>query len=357
MGVTAVVLLVITLATGYLTIHFLNPYAKQFGLVDIPNHRKHHSTPTALIGGISIYVAILVASLLYQALDIAMITYLMCSTILVILGVLDAQEDLSPHYRLIVESIVALGMCFMAGMYLKDLGDLTGSGTIEIQKTGYLLTVIAVIAAINAFNMIDGIDGLLGITSIITFWTLGALCYRGGNEVGVLFAVIVILALLPYLAVNLQVPLIKQAKIFMGDTGSMLIGFTVVWLLVLGTQTQSINHTSFAAPTALWIIAIPLMDMVRVMLGRYFSGKSIFAADRTHLHHILLQYNNTKHNALLKISALVSTSCLIGVMLEVFNLPDYISLALFLIAFGLYTSVIGYLQKRIIQQSLSLNSL
>lgn len=352
MGVSAVVLLVVTLLAGYLTISLLNPYAKQLGLVDIPNHRKHHHTPTALIGGISIYVAILIASLMVQTLDIITTTYLMCSTVLVILGILDAREDLSPHYRLIVESIVALSMCFMAGLYLRDLGDLVGTGNVQLEKTGYLLTVIAVIAAINAFNMIDGIDGLLGVTSIITFWTLGALFYRGGNEVGLLFAVIVTLAVLPYLAVNLQLPFIKQAKIFMGDTGSMLIGFTVVWLLVLGNQPQ---HNSFSAPTALWIIAVPLMDMVRVMLGRYFSGKSIFTADRTHLHHILLQYNNTKHNALIKISALVSTFCLIGVVLEVLHVPDYVSVALFIMTFGAYTSVMGYLQKRLAQPSLGLN--
>ncbi len=180
-------------------------------------------------------------------------------------------------------------MCLGSGMHIQSLGNILGFGDVALNPVlGYFITVVAVLSAINAFNMIDGIDGLLGISSLITFAGMGVLFSLNHDTANMKLALIISVALIPYLVANLGFSSpAKFKKIFMGDTGSMLIGFTVVWLLIQGTQAHGEQHPSFSASTALWLIAFPLMDMVRVIGDRLLRGKSPFNADRSHLHHIL----------------------------------------------------------------------
>ena len=121
MGAQALLLVITTLLAGYLSIIIITPLAKTIGLVDLPNYRKHHQEPTALVGGLSVFIALTIASLISQPLNTEIVTYLACSAILVTLGVLDDRQGLSPQHRLIVESIIALVMCLFAGLYLNNL--------------------------------------------------------------------------------------------------------------------------------------------------------------------------------------------------------------------------------------------
>ena len=340
MSFAGVALIVVFIST--LSILLLIPVAEQVGLVDVPNNpRKLHQGKPPLIGGLSTYIGLVIGLSLFMQPNHTSLTYFICSSIIVALGVMDDAKDLSPKLRLVVQSMVAVIMCAGSGLYIENLGNLFGFGDFHLDVFGYGVTVVAVLAAINAFNMIDGVDGLLGMSSLISFLGLSALFFLNGDQDGMYLALLISLALVPYLLVNLQCPPLKLKKIFMGDTGSMLIGFTVVWLLIHGSQGER-GTTSFSAATALWLIAFPLMDMTRVILTRYRNGKAVFDADRSHLHHILLR-RSTPRGVLLKITALVAFFAAIGITLNVTQSSDFTVFALFLIAFAVYVKAVNKL--------------
>jgi UDP-GlcNAc:undecaprenyl-phosphate GlcNAc-1-phosphate transferase len=154
-----------------------------------------------------------------------------------------------------------------------------------------------------------------------------------GNSGYLTYPLILATATLPYLMFNLGYFKKHTKKIFMGDAGSMFIGLSVIWLLTIGTQG---DNASFRPVTALWICAIPLMDMLAIVIRRYRKGKSPFKPDRDHLHHILQRAGLSSRQTLLVISTASVVMSLIGVLGEYFQVPESIELALFVMMFVLY---------------------
>ncbi|MGK0270229.1 MAG: UDP-GlcNAc:undecaprenyl-phosphate GlcNAc-1-phosphate transferase [Cocleimonas sp.] len=140
-----------------------------------------------------------------------------------------------------------------------------GFGVIELSWLAYPVTALAVLGAINAFNMVDGIDGLIGGLSVTSATALGILFYLNGNSIMMMFSLILASVLIPYLLFNLCLLGKRRKKIFMGDAGSMFFGLSIVWLLALDSQQE---HAAFRPATALWVIAVLLMDMAAIMIRR-----------------------------------------------------------------------------------------
>ncbi|MCG2582383.1 MAG: UDP-N-acetylglucosamine--undecaprenyl-phosphate N-acetylglucosaminephosphotransferase, partial [Marinobacter sp.] len=204
---------------------------------------------------------------------------------------------------------------------------------------GPLITIAAVIGATNAFNMIDGIDGLAGSMSLVTLLSLSFLFLQApGNRLELALAFSIAIALLPYLAANLRMPPFKK-KIFMGDAGSMFIGFSIVWLLVKGTQPET---QALRPVTALWIIAIPLMDMVAIMVRRARKGQSVMKPDREHLHHIFMRAGFTDRESLLVITLVSLVFASIGLAGERFQVPEWLMFTLFVGMFAAYDWVLSH---------------
>ncbi len=174
-----------------------------------------------------------------------------------------------------------------------------GLGDVNLGFIGIFFTYFAIVVAINAFNMIDGIDGLIGCLSLNTFTSIAILFLMSGNTEYVSYPLIIAAAILPYLMYNLGIFKSETKKIFMGDAGSMFIGLSVIWLLCMGTQG---DDTSFRPVTALWVCAIPLMDMLAIVVRRVRNGKSPFKPDRDHLHHILQRVGFNPRQTLIIIS-------------------------------------------------------
>lgn len=359
MGFAGIFLLVFVISS--ISIFLLTPLAIKFHLVDIPNsERKFHQGDIPLIGGVSMYAGLVMGVSLFIAPSSSSLTYFVCSSIIVALGVIDDVRELSPRLRLFVQMGVAALMCAYGGTHIHYLGTMFGTSTalVLLEPFGYVVTGFAVLAAINAFNMIDGIDGLLGVSSLVIFASMGLLFYQNNDIVNMKLTLILVGALIPYLIANLaggvQEKHKRISKIFMGDTGSMLIGFTVVWLLIQGTQPPLAVSTDgvkvgFSAAIALWLIAFPLMDMVRVIIDRALQGRSPFKADRTHLHHILLACGDTKQMALLKISTLSAFFAVAGITMHSSGLQEVTVFLIFLAAFAIYTVRVRHLQKKLAQ--------
>ena len=337
-----IVLFATTFLLTLAAIFILIPVANKIGLVDKPHGRKQHVGSIPLIGGISIFSGV---ALTLSWFGLPMDThwyYLLCGGTIVILGVFDDFLDLSVKLRLCAQVIIALVMMYGLQLYVGNLGNLIGTGDLKLGYIGIPFTVVAVIAAINAFNMIDGIDGLAGMLSGVSFVSLTLMMGVGGQLEHAVLPMVLVFAIIPYLLFNLDLVGKGKGKIFMGDAGSMLIGLSVIWLLIVGSQSDS---ASFRPVTALWVIAIPLMDMVAIMIRRVRKGQSPFMADREHLHHIFLRLGLNSRQSLVVITSLASMLATIGVVGEYLLVPDGVMLLLFLLMFAIYSLSLQYIWR------------
>ncbi|MBA0219397.1 UDP-N-acetylglucosamine--undecaprenyl-phosphate N-acetylglucosaminephosphotransferase [Pectobacterium brasiliense] len=318
---------------------FARSIAGKIGLVDRPNYRKRHRGLVPLVGGISVYAGICFTYFITDQYILNFRLYLLCAGVLVFIGVLDDRFDISVKIRAVVQAFVAVVMMAFAGLTIHNLGFIFGPWQMGLGPFGYLVTLFAVWAAINAFNMVDGIDGLLGGLSSVSFGAMGILLYLNGHANLALWCFAMIAATLPYILLNLGM-FGPRYKVFMGDAGSTMIGFTAIWLLIQTTQgpQHPINPV-----TALWIIAIPLIDMIAIMYRRLRKGMSPFSPDRQHIHHLMMRAGFSSRQAFVLITLAAALLAAVGVLGEYFFfIPEWFMLALFLLAFLLY----GYCLKR-----------
>ena len=330
-----------------LAIKFFKPVAIEVGLVDKPNERKQHAGHIPLIGGISIFMAVLAASLIWLPNTLELRMYLIASAMMVFIGALDDKFDLRVRVRIVGQIIIASLMIYGVGGYISNVGNLFGFGDVTLGPMGILFTYVAIIVVINAYNMIDGIDGLIGSLSINTFTSIGILFIMSGQTDYLSYPLILATATIPYLMFNLGVfeKLLGKdtKKIFMGDAGSMFVGLSVIWLLTMGTQGE---QASFKPVTALWICAIPLMDMLAIVVRRYKNGKSPFKPDRDHLHHILQRVGFSSRQTLIIISTIAVAMSGIGLAGEYFNISEAAMLLGFLVTFVLYDVTIRIVVRK-----------
>ncbi len=325
--------LVIVFLFSFLFLLAARKVATKIGLVDKPNFRKRHQGLVPLVGGISVYAGICYTFFITDYHIPHGHLYLICAGLLVLVGALDDRFDISVKIRALVQAGVAVAMMSFANLTLRNLGHLIGPWEMVLGPFGYLFTLFAVWAAINAFNMVDGIDGLLGGLSCVSFGAMGIIMYDSGHMDLALWCFAMIAATLPYILLNLGI-LGRRYKVFMGDAGSTLIGFTVIWILLQSTQGES--HPMNPV-TALWLIAIPLMDMIAIMYRRLRKGLSPFSADRQHIHHLIMRAGFTSRQAFVLITVAAALLAAIGVIGEHLPLvPEWLMLVLFFFAFLLY---------------------
>jgi UDP-GlcNAc:undecaprenyl-phosphate GlcNAc-1-phosphate transferase len=325
---------------SFISLFVFRKLAKRVGLVDKPNERKHHIGQIPLIGGISIYCTFMITLFAFFPITRSLLLYVACSSILIVLGALDDRFDLSFKTRLVVQAGISLAMILIGYKSLHYLGAMFTDEAFTIPTyLSYLVTIFAVIGAINAFNMVDGIDGLLGGLASVTFSALGLMFFLAGKDNLALFCMLFVCAMLPYIMLNLGFPFGRRFKVFMGDAGSMFIGFTAIWLLIEASQSD--NVLVIRPVTALWFIALPLMDMVCIMTRRLRKGQSPFKPDREHLHHICQRMGLSSSTALLVICLLASLMAGVGILSELYNVSESIMFFSFLVIFAIYFFVIA----------------
>ncbi|MFM5558204.1 MULTISPECIES: UDP-N-acetylglucosamine--undecaprenyl-phosphate N-acetylglucosaminephosphotransferase [Aeromonas] len=323
---------------SFIILFFFRKLAKRINLVDRPNERKLHQGVVPLVGGISIYFTLMLVLWFKPELLINSDVYVLCASVLVMMGAIDDKYDVDYRVRLVVQILISCAMIFAAGLSLKSLGYILFGHEINLGPLGYIFTIFAVLGAINAFNMVDGIDGLLGGLTMVTFGALSYIHYADGQLPLARFCILIMIVVIPYICLNLGFPFGGRKKVFMGDAGSMLIGFTVIWVLLQGTQGPKAQMTPV---TALWLIAIPLMDMTCIMVRRIRKGASPFKPDREHLHHICLRAGLSSHQALVVICGVATLLAVVGIALEYGGVPEWISLLLFALVFFLYYQLLN----------------
>ncbi|MAO13066.1 UDP-N-acetylglucosamine--undecaprenyl-phosphate N-acetylglucosaminephosphotransferase [Marinobacter sp.] len=311
----------------------LRPVAQRVKLLDQPDHRKLHKGAVPLIGGLSAFVGFGVAWLIWMPVASAHSLFLVCAALLVMVGAVDDARDLPAKFRLAVQVVLGAVLTFGSGISLTTFGDLFGFGEISLGYLGPWVTIAAVIGATNAFNMVDGIDGLAGSLSLVALVSLAFVFMADARfNAELVLAIAIACALVPYMMANLRIPPFR-CRIFMGDAGSMFIGFAVVWLLVNATQP---GEMAMRPVTALWIIAIPLMDMVAIMVRRARKGQSLMKPDREHLHHIFMRAGFSDREALLMITIVALVFAGIGLAGEYFDVAEWLMFTAFVGLFAVY---------------------
>lgn len=326
--------LFVTFFGALLTLLIMRPIAIKIGLVDKPNYRKRHQGAIPLIGGISLFIGNLCFYLLeWEQMRLPSL-YIFSIFVLLVIGILDDRFDISPFLRAGIQAVLAMLMIDLGNLYLDHLGQIIGPFQLTLGSIGLIITVLATIAAINAFNMIDGIDGLLGGLSMVAFISIGILLVMDNQLDLAYWSFALIIAILPYFMMNLGIPFGAKFKVFMGDAGSTLIGFTIIWILLLSTQGK--GHPMNPV-TALWIIAIPLIDMIAIMYRRLRKGKSPFRPDRLHVHHLMMRAGLTSRQAFLLITFIAAICATIGILGEVFYINEWIMFSAFILLFFMYS--------------------
>lgn len=287
------------------------PLARRAGFVDHPNARKQHGMPVPLIGGVVVFVGLIMAGLttgLWRGEGWGW--FLAAAVVLTVIGTLDDIFDLSARWRFLWQGITVALACAASGVYIETLGALFGGGAVRLAGlAGLGFTVLCALACINAYNMIDGIDGQAGGVTLLTLAGVAILSAAAGHNGTGLFAALACLALLTYLMFNLEIPLLRGWKMFLGDGGSTVLGFLVLWLVVAGSQRDG----SFPPIVAVWLVGVPILDMLAVFARRLLRGRSPFSADRTHIHHLLLDRGLHPRQALIRVMAMHGAMVAFGV--------------------------------------------
>jgi len=275
------------LAPLFATLLLMLPVAqltRKMGLVDLPDHRKQHSAATPLSGGMTFFLAVFGYLAIFGASSMALTLGGLCALIFV-LGVTDDMMDLSARFRIIIQTIAALLMVFVGGLQIHSIGNIAFGEDITFSGWGSVaFTAMCTVGVINSINMIDGLDGLSGSIVTISFVALAYLALSVGDSGSAQILIACIGGLIGFLCFNSRI-LVNRARIFLGDAGSMLLGFLLLWFCIKLSQGEGAPLSPVVAG---WIFGLPLVDTVSVMVGRMLRGESPLAANRDHFHHQLV---------------------------------------------------------------------
>lgn len=263
-------------------------FAPKLGLIDVPNHRSIHQRITPRGAGIGMIFAVIFSDLIFYNTTVFTHFWTLVGIFIVfIIGVLDDHRNTSPKTKFII-IFIAVMMFYQDGIVIDSLGTIFGYD-LRLGWFALPFTMFAVAGFTNALNLSDGLDGLAGSLSIVILSVLFIVGYTHNDTFMISLSLSFIVTTLAFLWFNWN-----PAKIFMGDSGSLTLGVVI--------SVLSIKALDYMAPAIILLIAaLPIKDTIIVMVRRKRNAKSMFAADKTHLHHIILKFfkGNVKKAVLL----------------------------------------------------------
>lgn len=311
LGIVAILSLAFIIA--YLITPLVIKLAPRVGAVDRPNLRKVHTRTMPRMGGLAIYIAYVTTLLTTQAIDTRLVGLLTGGTLIMLLGLADDIRNLSPHVKLLGQILAALSLVAF-GVQVDFITNPISGGLVTLGILAIPLTVLWLVGITNAVNLIDGLDGLAAGVSAVAAIVLAVVGWRSGALDVAIWALILAFATLGFLRYNFH-----PARLFMGDSGSMFLGFNLAALSLL-SLTKSATAFSLVIPFV--ILGIPILDTLCAIVRRFLGGQPIFQADKEHLHHRLLGLGFSHRATVLVIYAISGTFGLSAIALTYFNRPE-----------------------------------
>ncbi|NLK43737.1 MAG: undecaprenyl/decaprenyl-phosphate alpha-N-acetylglucosaminyl 1-phosphate transferase [Tissierellia bacterium] len=315
--------------------------AIKIGAVDIPkDNRRVHKEPMPHMGGLAIFFAVIIVTLIFLPLSREIISIILGGTIIVMGGILDDLRDLNPKAKFMFQ--IAAGLVIIIGGVKVDFVTNPFSRDIALLDLRWLsipITLFWIVGITNTLNFIDGLDGLSAGVAMISSLTLMIVAARFGYSNIIVLSAAMAGACLGFLPYNFN-----PAKIFMGDTGALFLGFMLAAVTIEGVM-KSVATIAIVAP--ILILSVPIFDTTFAICRRLLNGQSIVAADKGHLHHRLLNRGFSQRKSVLILYSISAAFGLIAILVSQANSKQavYLSLAL-LIGSVIVAAKLGIFEKR-----------
>lgn len=282
------------LVTVLVVTPFVIKFAIKIGAVDKPNARKVHSKVMPRIGGLAIFIGVVVGYFAGGLHNENVTAITLGAIIVVLIGIIDDFKELSAKIKLLGQ-LVAASLIVASGLTI-DFISIEFLGNIDLGIWSYPLTIFWIVAMMNAINLIDGLDGLSAGVSAIAIGTIAVLAAMNGNLLILTIAAILLGSIIGFLFYNFN-----PAKLFMGDSGSLFLGYSIAILSLLGLY-KSVTLFSFIVPIIL--LGVPVFDTTFAIIRRLVNKQPVMAPDKSHLHHRLLSLGLSHRNTVLAIYGL-----------------------------------------------------
>ncbi|WP_440995048.1 hypothetical protein [Arhodomonas sp. SL1] len=302
-------------------IQALKPVAPALGLVDHPGGRKQHRGEIPLVGGIAIFVGLLVGLPAGYGIVPAAAPLVTGMAALLALGIVDDARGMRGITKLGCQVAVVTLVVIWGGVAIERVGALPGIGTVSLGPAAVPFTIFALVGLINAVNMLDGLDGLAGGVVLGGFGWLLLLAGLQGQSLHMAVSGLLLAAVAAFLLLNARLPWRPRAEVFLGDAGSMSLGLALGWCIVGLSQVEA----AVISPVAyLWVVAVPVIDTLSLMVRRVLRGRHPFSADRDHLHHLFLRAGFTPGEASYCLVGISLAAGGIGILGGLAGVPDWL---------------------------------
>ena len=345
-GHNVLLIVFVTFITSLLLVPIVKKIAIHVNAMDMPNERKVHKVPMPRMGGLAIFLSFMLGYMLYARESTMMLSVLIGSFLIVICGMLDDISPIRARYKFIIQIVAASAVCIYGNLTL-DYISILGLNMYFPAPLNYVITIFFMVAIMNAINLIDGLDGLAAGISSIYFITISIIAFilnqMGGLDV--ILSLIMAGATLGFLVHNFP-----PASIFMGDSGSLFLGYIISVIALLGFKATTL--TTLIIPIC--ILAIPIFDTVAAIIRRLLKGQNIGKPDKEHFHHQLLKMKFSPRTTILIIYSITILFSAVSVFFVLGDQKEamiiYIILMLFLIFIVMKTDILFKHKKTIIEE-------
>ncbi|HWL27059.1 MAG TPA: MraY family glycosyltransferase [Ureibacillus sp.] len=330
----------VSLIVAFLASILLTPLVRRLafkiGAVDAPNYRKVHSRIMPRLGGLAIYLSFLIGLLVFRPDSEYTLAIVIAATVIIVTGILDDMYEISAKAKMIGQLIAALIIVFFGGIQIEMI-NLPFGGVMDFGLLSIPLTIIWIVGITNAINLIDGLDGLAAGVSTIALITLSAMAIIVPNPFVLAIAAILAFSTIGFLFFNFH-----PAKIFMGDTGALFLGFMIAVLSLLGFK--NITVVSFIIPVIM--LGVPISDTFFAIVRRLRNGQKWSDPDKSHLHHRLLDIGFSHRQTVLIIYGIAIMFGLAAIIFSMAKIWGAILLVtVILVALELFVEIIGLAGK------------
>jgi UDP-GlcNAc:undecaprenyl-phosphate GlcNAc-1-phosphate transferase len=319
-------------------IPLLNRVAERIGLVDLPKGRKIHVGAIPVTGGLAMFAGFIFPVMNLGGPAEVYFGFLLGLSLLVVIGAIDDLVGLGPWPKLAGQTLAALAMT-LPGPHLIGIDDVIEGAGFQLPQMDLALTIVFIVGLINALNMIDGLDGLAGGAAASALFWLAIIAGCSGRKGPLIIVLLLLSALMGFMLFNVRHPWRRQALVFMGDSGSMMLGAAIAFFTI---DLSGGPMKAASLPSLLWLLALPVFDTLSLIGRRLALGRSPLSGDRRHLHHILLQAGVSPPAAAVALTSVCLLLGAVGVSGWLGGLPNHLMLIGLIVPFAVHAFFVLY---------------